>query len=173
MNNLKISKTRTVAKGEILLSKGDICKQGFMVKEGCLKSYVIDNAGKEHILQFAPEGWLISDLGSFTNEEPTMIFIDAIENSVVDVISKFDFDDLNNLDKETLISMNIKYRNNLIASNKRIINLLSSTAEHRYNEFTQLYPTLVQRLSLKQIASFIGITPEYLSDIRRKLSGKK
>ena len=121
MKNIKISKTKTVAKGELLLSKGDICNHGFMVKEGCLKSYVIDNAGKEHILQFAPEGWLISDLGSFTNEEPTMIFIEAIENSVVDVISKFDFDDINNLDKETLVSMNIKYRNNLIASNKRII----------------------------------------------------
>lgn len=170
--NLKFSKTKKLSKGDILLSFGDICSYGYMVKSGCLRSYVIDNAGKEHILQFAPEGWLVSDMDSFTNEKPTVIFIDAIEDSEIAFISKSDVGDFHTLEKELLVQMSIKYRNNLIATNKRIISLLSATAEQRYLDFTETYPTLVQRLPLKLIASYIGITPEYLSGLRRKLAKK-
>lgn len=170
--DLKFSKTKKFSKGDILLSFGDICSYGYMVKSGCLRSYVIDNAGKEHILQFAPEGWLVSDMDSFTNEKPTVIFIDAIEDSEIAFISKSDVGDFHTLEKELLVQMSIKYRNNLIATNKRIISLLSATAEQRYLEFTETYPTLVQRLPLKLIASYIGITPEYLSGLRRKLAKK-
>ncbi len=168
MDNIKIYKSKTIPKGQLLLSPGEICSFAYLVVSGCLKSYVIDNASKEHILQFAPEGWLISDLNSVTNGTPSNIFIDAIEESKISLLSTSDYDDLYNLEKETLISMNIKYRNNIIAANKRVIGLLSNTAEQRYLEFTQTYPTLAQRLPLKLIASYIGITPEYLSDIRRK-----
>ncbi|MFK8101856.1 MAG: Crp/Fnr family transcriptional regulator [Saprospiraceae bacterium] len=169
---IKFSKTKNITKGEILLSYGDVAQLAYKVESGCLKSYVIDNGGKEHILQFAPEGWLISDMDSFTNEKPSIIFIDAIEDSVVSVISKSQFKDLELLEKDLLIEMSIKYRNNLIATNKRVISLLSATAEERYIEFTETYPTLVQRLPLKLIASYIGITPEYLSDLRRKIAKK-
>jgi len=172
MGNIKISTTKEVSKGDVLLSFGDIASFAYKVESGCLKSYVIDNTGKEHILQFAPEGWLVSDMDSFTNEKPSSIFIDAIEDSVVSIISRTDFRDFHSLEKETLIEMSIKYRNNLIAMNKRIISLLSATAEERYVEFTQTYPSLIQRLPLKLIASYIGITPEYLSDLRRKIAKK-
>ncbi len=172
MDNIKTSKTKKISKGDILLSQGDIASYGYKVKSGCLRSYVIDNTGKEHILQFAPEGWLVSDLDSFTNQKPSVIFIDAIEDSEISFISKSDFKDFSKLEKDTLIEMNIKFRNNLIATNKRIIALLSATAKERYVEFTQTYPTLVQRLPLKLIASYIGITPEYLSDLRRKIAKK-
>ncbi|MFK7980338.1 MAG: Crp/Fnr family transcriptional regulator [Saprospiraceae bacterium] len=172
MDNLKIRKTKKILKGELLLSYGDIAKYGYKVESGCLKSYVIDHVGKTHILQFAPEGWLISDMDSFTNETPTVIFIDAIEDSEVSLISKSDYGDFHTLEKEFLTEMSIKLRNNLIATNKRIISLLSATAKERYIEFTEIYPTLVQRLPLKLIASYIGITPEYLSDLRRKLAKK-
>jgi len=131
---------------------------------------VIDNTGKEHILQFAPEGWFISDMDSATNQKPTHIFIEAIEDSEVSFISSSNFIDFSNLERELLIEVSIKYRNNLIATNKRIIGLLSATADQRYREFTDTYPTLTQRLPLKLIASYIGITPEYLSDIRRKIA---
>lgn len=172
MDNFKINKTKKIFKGEILLSHGDIALYGYKVVSGCLKSYVIDNSGKEHILQFAPEGWLISDMDSFTNQKPSVIFIDAIEDSEVSFISKYDYKDFSNLEKKILVEMSIKYRNNLIATNKRIISLLSATAKERYIEFTETYPTLVQRLPLKLIASYIGITPEYLSDLRRKIAKK-
>jgi len=172
MFNIKNSKTKKVSKGEILLSFGDIASFAYKVESGCLRSYVIDNTGKEHILQFAPEDWVISDMDSFTNEKPSIVFIDAIEDSEVSFISKSNFDDFHFLERETLIEISIKFRNNLIATNKRIISLLSATAEERYIEFTETYPTLVQRLPLKLIASYIGITPEYLSDLRRKIAKK-
>lgn len=172
MEIFKPSKTKTVKKGEILLSLGDSAPFTFKVNKGCLKSYVIDHAGKEHILQFAPEGWLIGDMDSSTNNKPSVIFIDAIEDSEVSFISTAAFKEFHNLDKEMLAEVGTKLRNNLIATNKRVISLLSATAKERYISFTETYPTLVQRLSLKLIASYIGITPEYLSDLRRKLAQK-
>lgn len=168
--DIKITKTKKVLKGEILLSQGETAKYAYRVKCGCLKSYVIDNAGKEHILQFAPEDWLIGDMDSSTNKKPSAIFIDAIENSEVAFMPTSYIDNLHSLEKEVLGEMSIKLRNNLIATNKRIISLLSATAQDRYIEFTETYPTLVQRLPLKLIASYIGITPEYLSGLRNKLS---
>lgn len=144
----------------------------YWVESGCLKSYVIDQSGKEHILQFAPEGWLISHMDTLTSETPSIVFIDAIEESKVVLVSKSDYGNPEDLDRELLIEMTNKYRNNLVAKNKRIIGLLSWTAEQRYIDFTATYPTLVQRLPLKLIASYIGITPEYLSEIRRKLAKK-
>ncbi len=173
MDNIKISKTKKILKGEILLRFGEIASFTYKVESGCLKSYVIDNAGKEHILQFAPEDWLIGDMDSATNRKPSVIFIEAIEDSEVSFIATSDFEDLHDLDKDLLIKMSVKLRNNLIATNKRIIGLLSATAKERYLEFIKTYPTLVQRLPLKLIASYIGITPEYLSDMRRKMAKRK
>lgn len=170
MDTIANSKRLKVRKGEILLSAGEIAKYTFKVNQGCLKSYVIDNTGKEHIIQFAPEDWLIGDMDSSTNNTPSVIYIDAIEDSEVACISTTQFKEIKELDMETLIEMSTKLRNNTIANNKRIISLLSATAKDRYIDFTKTYPTLVQRLPLKLIASYIGITPEYLSELRRKPS---
>ncbi|MFK8036777.1 MAG: Crp/Fnr family transcriptional regulator [Crocinitomicaceae bacterium] len=172
MKNLNHSNTQIVAKGTLLSRPGKIVNHGYFVKIGCLKSYILDKEGKEHIIQFAPENWMIGDLNSFTFDVPSEIYIEAIEDSEVTLISKSEYEDLEQLEKEQVIEMSIKYRNNLIASNKRVLSLLSSTAEQRYLDFTETYPTLVQRLKLKQIASYIGVTPEYLSEIRRKLVKK-
>lgn len=167
LNNLK---SKDVSKGTILLHQGEICSVGYKVLKGCLKSYVIDKSGKEHILQFAPEGWLISDMDSFLNNKPSTIFIDAIEDSEVLLLSKSALGSIAELDKLTLIELNEKLLRNLISTNKRLINLLSASAEERYTDFTETYPTLLQRLPLKLIASYLGMTPEYLSDVRRKLA---
>ncbi len=165
--------TKTIQKGELLLRVGDIATYGYKVNSGCLKSYVLDEAGKEHILQFAPEQWIISDLDSLTNQVPSLIFIEACENSEVLMLPKSSYEELNTLNISTLTDHAIKFRNNLIATNKRIIGLLSATAEKRYNDFTETYPTLVQRLPQKLIASYIGITPQYLSEIRAKIAKKQ
>lgn len=164
--------TKKVPKGTILLFKGDICKSVYKVNKGCLRSYVIDKSAKEHILQFAPEDWLISDMDSFTNNKPSTIFIDAIEDSELAVLTSSHYKDLKELSHENLLEQNKKLINNLISTNKRLIHLLSATAEERYKDFVDTYPSLVQRLPLKLIASYLGITPEYLSDVRRKLSQK-
>ncbi|SEQ93761.1 Crp/Fnr family transcriptional regulator [Neolewinella agarilytica] len=172
MLNAKKRKTRKVSKGDVLLSSGDIAIYGYQVLSGCLRSYVIDRNGKEHILQFAPEDWLITDLDSAMNKKPSAIFIDAIEDSEVISVRVAEFMNFHSLDKNTLVEMNLKFRNSIIASNKRVINMLCATAEDRYLEFLETYPDLAQRIPQKLIASYIGITPEYLSDLRRKLANK-
>ncbi|KAA5823544.1 Crp/Fnr family transcriptional regulator [Algibacter amylolyticus] len=172
MKHFKSTKSKILSKGDILLSQGEIAKYGYFVKRGCLKSYVIDSTGKERIMQFAPEKWMVSDLDSIANKVPSMVFIEAIEESEVLFLSNSDFEDIDNLDKDIIVEMAIKFRNNLIASNKRIIGLLSATSEQRYTDFIETYPSLVNRLSLKSIAAYIGVTPEYLSDIRRKIAKK-
>lgn len=165
-------KSKKVAKGTILLYKGDTCKTVYKVNKGCLKSYVIDRSGKEHILHFAPEDWLITDMDSFVNNKPATIFIDVIEDSEVSIITSSNYSDISELSFDDLIEQNKKLVNNLITSNKRLANLLSATAEERYIDFVETYPTLVQRLPLKLIASYLGMTPEYLSNVRQKLARK-
>jgi CRP-like cAMP-binding protein len=154
-----------VKKGEILLRQGDKCLYTYIVLKGCLKGYVIDQSGKEHILQFAPEGSIITDLDSFINEIPATIFIDAIMDSEYTTYEKQLIPKLDELSKKELIDT---LTQNVIEINRILINLLSCTAEVRYLEFIAKYPDLLQRLPLKLIASHIGITPEYLSEIRAK-----
>ena len=166
-------RTKTITKGTLLLRPDEKCKYGYRVISGCLKSYVIDSHGKDHILQFAPEGWFISDLESFTHQTPSKIFIDAIEDSEVQMIAKKAVPSFEELDHQFLVELGRKFRNNLIASNNRLISLLSATAEEKYLEFTQTYPALVQRLPQKLIASYLGMTPEHLSYTRGKLAKRK
>lgn len=167
-----IQNTKLVKKGEILLNQGEISLFAYKVIKGCLKSYVVDKSGKEHIVQFAPEDWMISDMGSLLNNTPSTLFIDAVEDSEVELFNIKTFDRIENLPTETLISLLKKLSNNNIAINKRLVMMLSATAEERYLDFIETYPSLVQRLPLKLIASYLGMTPEYLSDVRRKLAKK-
>jgi CRP-like cAMP-binding protein len=172
MNEFDNIRTSKILKGTILLHKGEICKCGYKIISGCLKSYVIDHSGKEHILQFAPEDWIISDLDSLFNNKPSSIFIEAIEDTELLKLDASGFEKLSNVSDNYLKEFNFKLTRNLISLNKRLIGLLSSTAEERYLEFIKTYPTIIQRIPLKLIASYIGITPEYLSEIRRKLAKK-
>lgn len=167
-----MSELKKIPKGTIILSPGEFCKVGYKVISGCLKSYVINSAGKEHIIQFAPEGWFISDMESYTYNTKSKIFIDAVENSEIVILSSDLFPKFNEMEHEMLVDVSMKLRNNLIATKNRLISLLSSTSEERYNEFTKTYPQLVQRLPQKLIASYLGMTPEHLSYIRRKQTKK-
>ncbi|HRO74908.1 MAG TPA: Crp/Fnr family transcriptional regulator [Crocinitomicaceae bacterium] len=168
-NNLQ---TKSVNKGTILLRHGEHGNVVFKVLKGCLRSYVIDKSGKEHILQFAPEDWLISDMDGMVNNKPSVIFIDAIEDSEVMLLTRSTFENIAELDQAFLVEQNIKLMRNLITANKRLIALMSASSEDRYTEFVETYPTLIQRIPLKFIASYLGMTPEYLSEVRRKLTKK-
>lgn len=172
MNIFETGKIKSIPKGTIILHQGEICKFGCKVIHGCLKSYVIDNTGKEHIMQFAPEGWLITEMNSLFNRVPSSINIMAIEDSEVHWIQNEKMDVWENASREELLEQIKLLTRNIIAANKRTRMLLSSTGEERYLDFIQTYPTLTQRLPLKLVASYIGITPEYLSEIRRKVARK-
>jgi CRP-like cAMP-binding protein len=170
--NLEHLPIKKYKKGTIILFKGDMADAAYKVKKGCLRSYVIDTNGKEHILQFAPEGWIISDMDAFVNNKAAAIFIDAVEDSEIYELHRDALKEIDNITSTHDFDPNNKIVRNLIATHKRLIALLSEPAENRYLDFLNTYPMLGQRLPLKLIASYIGITPEYLSEIRKKLAGK-
>jgi CRP-like cAMP-binding protein len=124
-------------------------------------------------MQFAPEGWIITDMNSLFNHTPSNITIAAIEDSEVHWIESAMLDFWEDASREELLEQIKMLTRNIITANKRTRMLLSSTGEERYIDFIQTYPTLTQRLPLKLIAAYIGITPEYLSEIRRKFAGKR
>lgn len=160
-----------VKKGQFLLRAGEISDKSYYVETGCLRSYIIGENGKEHIYQFAPEDWMISDEQAVLSDAPATLYIDAIEDSTIRVLP-IPFDDLvNDLDtaKEALLKLHRKIN----AFRTRIILLLSATGEQRYEHFINTYPELVKRVPLKMIASYLGITPESLSRIRKEMASKK
>jgi CRP/FNR family transcriptional regulator, anaerobic regulatory protein len=165
-------KIKQFKKGTEILRVGEVSKYCFKVLKGCLKSFTIDNSGKENIIQFAPEDWWISDLDSFINEKPSELYISALEDTEVAYINKVDYDNFKNLSSSELFEEVKILTKNIVWQNKRLILLLGSTGEERYINFIQTYPKLYERLPLKMIASYIGVTPEHLSSIRKQLSRK-
>jgi len=166
-----VLKVKKFDKNEILLHKGDTFKYGFFVGKGLLRGYSIDAKGKEHILQFAPENWLISDRNNMNNE-PSIFFIDAIESTEA-VLVPNDFMPEASKKVPCLLALNVTILNNSIRfMQKRINMLLSATAEERYLDFIKLYPNLTLRVPQWMIASYLGITPESLSRVRKELTNK-
>ena len=153
----------TVKKGTILQRKGDTNSKVYFVESGLLRSYTIDEKGKEHIYMFGPENWLVTD--NCKPETPCQLFIDAIEDSVLNVASKEE------MLKETP-DFNALFRR-LNSMQNRIVMLMSSSAKERYEHFVETYPNITQRAPLKMVASYLGITPEALSRVRHELSQKK
>lgn len=164
-------KVKKFDKNEIVQFKGDILKYGFFVGKGLLRAYSIDAKGKEHIIQFAPENWLISDRNNMNNE-PSIFFIDAIEATEA-VLMPNNFMEEAARQVPCLQPMQIKLLHNSIRfMQKRINMLLSATAEERYLDFIKLYPNLTLRVPQWMIASYLGITPESLSRVRKELANK-
>jgi CRP-like cAMP-binding protein len=163
---------KKLRKKQYLLQEGDVCKTVAFIEKGVLKAYTCDDTGNEHIIQFALEGWVISDLYSFLTGEPATYNIDAIEDAELVLISKSAHEKLlQKLPKyETFTRMNITGA--YLAMQKRLTSIISSPLEERYAKFTALYPDIVQRVPQHMIASYMGLTPETLSRIRRRISSK-
>jgi len=160
---------RKIKRRQFILQEGEVCKLNTFVVEGCFRMYFVDERGKEHNIQFAVENWWIGDIGSFHSEEPSKLYIEAIENSVVLQIKKQDQLDLfENYPKFNQI-FRVFTENALVAFQRRVLQNISSTAEERYLDFVKRYPYFLNRISNVQIASFLGVTPEFLSTIRKKL----
>lgn len=165
----KAFQMRKIKRGQFILQEGDICKHNTFVVEGCFKMYLVDDNGKEHNLQFAIENWWIGDIGSFHNETPTKLNIEALENSSILQIKKadqhklfVDFPLFNRI-------FRVLAENAMVAMQHRILQNIGSTAEERYLDFLKRYPQLFNRISNVQIASYLGVTPEFLSAIRKKI----
>lgn len=164
------SKDRKVTKGEILQSPGDNIRRAFYVKKGLLRSYSVDEKGKEHIFIFAPEDWYISDIDADLNDQQAELYIDAIEDSELEEFDR----SLMNIDEAEVSSKDFKKLMKRVAVlQKRVIMLMSASAQQRLEHFTKTYPSIIQRAPQKMIASYLGITPEALSKIRGKMARKK
>ena len=165
--------TKKIRRRQYLLQEGDVGKYSAFVEKGMLRSYTLDEKGGEHILQFAPEGWWLADLDSFVNSSPSIFNMDALEDSELLLITKPSYDQL--LQKIPLFEryFRILLQNNLIATQRRLIGSLSLTAEERYARFMSLYTGCMERVPQHMIASYLGITRETLSRIRKQMALSK
>ncbi|GAB5539488.1 MAG: Crp/Fnr family transcriptional regulator [Salibacteraceae bacterium] len=145
-------------KGEILQKKGDFNTKVYQVQKGLLRSYILDEKGKEHIYMFGPENWLVTD--NCKPDEPCTLYIDAIEDTELQLMSKSEL-----LETEPDLNRVLKRLNTMQA---RILMLMSSSAKDRYEHFIHTYPDITQRVPQRMIASYLGITPEALSRVRKE-----
>lgn len=163
---------RKIKRKQFILQEGDVCKYFTYIVAGCFKMYGVDQSGVEHNLVFAAEDEWISDIDSLHKERPSKLFIEAVEPSVILQISKGDlwylYTNYPKFDRNFRVIIEDKY----IELQNRLLQTFSSTAYERYERFLEQYPKLANRLPNTQIASYLGITPEFLSKIRNERSVK-
>jgi CRP-like cAMP-binding protein len=163
-------KEKFVKKNEFVLSRGDISNHMRFIVKGCMKVYYLDEEGNERIYQFGIEGWWVNDLYSYLAKTPSEYFIKAIENTDLLTIHRDSLESL--FDKSPMIErfFRVKFQNAYVALQDRTIKNMSETAEQRYVKFQNKYRAMEQRIPQYMIAAYLGVTPEHLSAIRKKIS---
>lgn len=167
---ISLLELKTIKRKDYLLRQGEICKTENFIIKGCLRAYTIDENGVEHVILFGIEDWWVGDLYSFLTETPANFFIAAVEDTEIIQITKDQLARLYERVPKFEKFFRLILQNAFIAQQNRINQNLSFTAEQRYLDFINKYPQLEQRLSQKQVASYLGFTPVFLSMIRRKLA---
>jgi len=170
---LSLFTERSIKRRAFILHQGDVCKHFTFVVSGCFKMYVIDQSGKEFNLEFAIENEWISDLTSFYDEKPSAVYIEAIEPSVILQITRQDLIHLYSNYPKFNSTFRINVEHKYMELQNRVLQNISATAEERYSNFISEYPGLASRLPNTQIASYLGITAEFLSKIRKDLVHKR
>lgn len=169
---ISIIQTTRVKKRQFIDQPGFISSYRNYIVKGAFRSYFIDNEGKDHTVQIAVEDWFVSDFYSYITQTPATLYVEALENSV---ILQMKYDDIEALCKE-IHNLSEYFRvtteRAFAFSRRRALSTLSKTAEERYLEFLERYPGIVQRVPQKVIASYLGMSPEFLSKIRAQLSHK-
>ncbi len=164
---------KKIRKRQFLLQEGEICRNLAFVLSGCLREYTVDHKGEEHILQFAVRDWWISDLNSFLSGTPSVHNIDAVQDSQVLLLEKSARESLFQAVPKMERFFRLLLEGNYVSTHQRIDESLSASAEERYLHFIKTYPALLEQVPQGQIASYLGITPQSLSRIRKELSLKR
>ena len=162
-------KTRRYLKGQYILQQGDVCSISAFVLKGCTKTFYLDDQGQEHVIMFSIEDWWTSDLASFITQTPSDFNVQCLENTEVVL---FPYDTNDKLLKEVPILERFFRKiieRAFVASQKRVVRNLSMSARDRYLYFRKQYPLIEQRVPQYLIASYLGITKEFLSKIKSQL----
>jgi CRP-like cAMP-binding protein len=161
---------KKVRKRQYVLNAGDVCQYITFVEKGLLRSFTVDDDGTEHVVQFASEGWWISDVGSFVSGTEALYNIEALEDSELLHLTKQSMDEL--LTKVPVMErfFRLLMQNNIVALQRRVIAYMSLSAEEKYLKLMEVAPDIMNRASQQHIASYLSITPETLSRIRKKIS---
>lgn len=169
---LSKTETRQFKVKTILLSAGEVATCTYFVNSGILRSFNINDNIIEHVLHFACEGWWIGDMYSYISEKPGNLFIEVLEDAEVVMITKENHQQLFQEIPKLERFFRILAENSLVSHQERLMDNLSLTAEERFEKFCSKYPTLIQKVPQKQIASFIGVTPEFFSKMKARLLKK-
>jgi len=167
-----VSRIQKLRKHQFLLTEGEVCNFNAFVCEGFFRKYSVDDKGIEHTVFFATENWWISDGKSLMEGTPSQYFIDAVENSVALLISKSNFERICEQIPAFKELINHLLQRNLNATHERINDTFQSTAEEKYRHFLTSFPNLASRAPRHMVASYLGITPETLSRVRKDISTK-
>ena len=162
-------KSKFLANGEFLLREGDICKYESFVIKGCLKTYYLDENGFEHIIDFSIEEWWADDLYSLLTQTASKSNIKAIEDTDILQIGKTDLELLYKKIPKFERFFRILFQNAYITQREQINQALSASAEERYLLFLKKKPYAEKRFAQKDIASYLGVTPQFLSTLKKKL----
>lgn len=164
---------RLLERKKVYLRAGGVCNYSAFVVNGALKSYTVDAQGKEHILSFATRDWWIADLYSLLSRKPAVLNIEAIEDTDVLLLSRSNQQLLYQKVPKFERFFRIIVENALVASQQRLIDNMSVAAEERYLNFIKKYPDIPASVPQRSIASYLGITPEFLSKIRSRLARRE
>ena len=156
----------------IILHAGEVCKYSYFVNSGLLRSFTINDHIVEHVLSFACEGWWIGDMYSLLSQKPGNLFVEVLEDAEVVLLSKENQEILYQEIPKLERFFRILTENSLVAHQERLMDNLSLTAEERFEKFCRKYPTLIQKVPQKHIASYIGVTPEFFSKMKARLLKK-
>ncbi|SDI15942.1 Crp/Fnr family transcriptional regulator [Winogradskyella thalassocola] len=163
-------RTKKIPNNEFLLKSGEVCSHSFFVEQGVLRFYALNEEGKENILQFATENWIVSDRGSVFFQEPSTYYIDAIEDTLTVLLDEEFVTNVVNINSRFRTQNEKLLQNHIRHLYKRISLLIGASAKVRYLEFVSMYPDIMLRVPQWMIASYLGITPESLSRVRKALA---
>jgi CRP-like cAMP-binding protein len=163
---------QTVPKKTIMLHEGEICNFELYINKGCIRTYYLDENGFEVTLQFAIEDWWVSDIASFNDHTPSKMFIETLENCEILMLSPQTKEQLLAAVPKLERVFRLMVQRNLAVLQNRLFKTIATSAQEKYLDFIERYPTIPQRVAQHYVASYLGVSPEFLSKVRTKMAKK-